>query len=450
MTLFWRWNNRVEDEEDLLEYAEPTQSPDYSEVDDSDEDHEDDFTEDEWEGRTVRHLIWEDTNHYEVLTQIYGSAWPKVLPYCIFNVILTCLIFYLKHYGGTDLTVNPSGHKYMAPLMSFLLVTRLKITFDCYMSQSKNLQALYKSCRDLVATLCLLSANDTGKRAKQWRQDVAYSSLVLLRVAIGVLEFRSSHEDPWLLPEMAQENSDEVAKYSFKDHHIESSLRDRTSLSSRQDEENTEMPSLKRRLAHVEDCERKILEEASRAVFVLAWNVRREIMKQRDGTWFRSRSAVWQHPCNEETKLLDFVAEFLTAFSGLYKTITTPMPMPLVQMNKIFLFVWLFTLPLTLCHTEMSHIIDSPVVTMIVVFMTTFGFMGLEFVSMELSDPFGNDPSDFDDLGHAQLAMEDCYICIYRLDGKAWAKALRKRLKTKEKVDMPQTSPPSLPEGFSF
>ncbi|KAL7568530.1 hypothetical protein ACA910_002645 [Epithemia clementina (nom. ined.)] len=213
------------------------------------------------------------------------------------------------------------------------------------------------------------------------------------------------------------------------------------------DEDFLEMP-MKQRLSHIADSERKVLEEASRAVYVLAWNVRREIMKQRDGTWIRSD--IWQHPCNEETKLLDFIADFLQAFHGCYKLITTPMPMPLVQMNKVILFLWLYSLPLTLCHVKLNQIADSPFVSMILVFILTFGFMGLEFVSMELSDPFGEDPSDFDDLGHGQMAMEDCYISIYRLDGKSWAKALRKRLKTKAKTETPQPSPPPDSNAFSF
>ena len=64
--------------------------------------------------------------------------------------------------------------------------------------------------------------------------------------------------------------------------------------------------------------------------------------------------------------------------------------------------------------------------------MITSGFVGLEMVSVELDDTFGNDPSDFDCLGLAQLAMEDCYIMIYRLDGKDAALRLRNRLRPDE------------------
>jgi len=51
---------------------------------------------------------------------------------------------------------------------------------------------------------------------------------------------------------------------------------------------------------------------------------------------------------------------------------------------------------------------------------------------MELDDPFGEDPNDFDDLGMAQLAFEDIYIAIYKLDGDKSAHNLRKRVANRE------------------
>ena len=461
--------------------------------DDMDHEEEDDLVDEDlfadvWEGRPVRHLFWEDANHWQVISGVYGSVWPRVLPFCLVNVLWSLAVFYLRVAAGIDLTVKPSAFKYLSALVSFLVVTRLKITFTDYMANAKLLSGLNRACQDLVANLCLLTSNDKSRRAKQWRQDVTYSVLLMLRVAIGVLDFSRTKENPWLLDELANENEEEVLKYSFKvpepeqqrpaklspiakaeclaqqsiDRYdatvadLKECQRDGTTTRMDGDEELLDMPNLKQRLAHVEDSERNVLEESSRAVFNLALNVRREILKQRDGTWFVSREDVWQHPCNEETRLLDFVGIFLANFSGLYRRITTPMPFPLVQMNKILLFLWLFSMPMCLGGAKMNQFMDQPVMICIVVFMISFGFLGIEFVryepksdwmrrccfrcsklrdfvfvffSVELADSFGNHPSDFDDLGQAQLTMEDCYISIYRQDGRNWAKALRKRVK---------------------
>lgn len=47
---------------------------------------------------------------------------------------------------------------------------------------------------------------------------------------------------------------------------------------------------------------------------------------------------------------------------------------------------------------------------------------------MELDDPFGDDPNDFDNLGMAQLVFEDIYISIYKLDGDQAAYQLRRKI----------------------
>jgi hypothetical protein len=47
---------------------------------------------------------------------------------------------------------------------------------------------------------------------------------------------------------------------------------------------------------------------------------------------------------------------------------------------------------------------------------------------MELDDPFGDDPNDFDNLGMAQIVFEDIYISIYKLDGDQAAYQLRRKI----------------------
>jgi hypothetical protein len=63
---------------------------------------------------------------------------------------------------------------------------------------------------------------------------------------------------------------------------------------------------------------------------------------------------------------------------------------------------------------------------MVLVFFITYAFVGLEFVSIELDDPYGDDPNDLDILGLAKTVFEDIYICIYDCDGEESAKGLKK------------------------
>lgn len=120
--------------------------------------------------------------------------------------------------------------------------------------------------------------------------------------------------------------------------------------------------------------ERTMQDENFRAPIVLAYNLRETILQQRNGEWLEKRMHV-----NEELKLLGFVSEYISAFHGLKKLITCPFPFPLVQMTRTFLFFWVFTLPLVLVHA-----IQQPVQVMIIMCFVTFGFVGLEYVSMEL------------------------------------------------------------------
>lgn len=41
----------------------------------------------------------------------------------------------------------------------------------------------------------------------------------------------------------------------------------------------------------------------------------------------------------------------------------------------------------------------------------------MEFVSIELDDPFGEDPNDFDDQAMAQVAIDDILLCVFKQDG---------------------------------
>ena len=119
---------------------------------------------------------------------------------------------------------------------------------------------------------------------------------------------------------------------------------------------------------------------------------------------------------SEELKLLSLVTDFCLSYHGLTKLITTPFPFPLVQESRTILFFWIFSLPAT-----MISIAAQPFSIGLIVFFLTFGFVGLEYVSIELDDPFGSDPNDFDCLGMGQRVFEDIYLTLLGIDGKDWA-----------------------------
>jgi predicted membrane chloride channel (bestrophin family) len=72
----------------------------------------------------------------------------------------------------------------------------------------------------------------------------------------------------------------------------------------------------------------------------------------------------------------------------------------------------------------------------------TYGFMSLEVEAIELDDPFGDDPNDFDNSAMAMTAFEDTYLTIRDIDGPDWVDTLRTRMFDKndtERLTMEQS-----------
>lgn len=161
---------------------------------------------------------------------------------------------------------------------------------------------------------------------------------------------------------------------------------------------------------------------------------------------------------SQENKLLGSVDGYMSGYYGMRKFLTTPFPFPLVQvrrnvcdhdffvadspihsltfhtyvrqMARTFLFFYVYTVPFTLLSDPSPGWVHC-----VEVFILTYGFMGLETVSIELDDPFGDDDNDFDNLGMAYTAFEDTYLMICDLDGAEYTDKLRAKMFCKKQVD---------------
>jgi hypothetical protein len=65
-----------------------------------------------------------------------------------------------------------------------------------------------KSFRQLVHTACIYSNTDARESAKQWRHELVYRGLILLRSSMSVIDYPSSHEGVMDIPELT--GSDEL------------------------------------------------------------------------------------------------------------------------------------------------------------------------------------------------------------------------------------------------
>merc|ERR1712127_997824 len=116
-------------------------------------------------------------------------------------------------------------------------------------------------------------------------------------------------------------------------------------------------------------------------------------------------------------------------FSTLESNTLTPFPFPITQMARTILFFWVSTLPFALCHD------DYPVLGVcVLVFVISFGFIGLELVSMEMTDPFGIDANDFDQNQIAMLVFQDIYALVALFEGDETAFEIMKKMKHFSKI----------------
>lgn len=330
------------------------------------------FLRDSLSEMKLRTVIYDSSDHVAVMTQMYGSILPKVVPYCLFNCIMAASVIYLREFKDTDLTFNHQGHTFLSVMVSFLVVSRSNITYSRFMEARSYLNDAMVACREVNQHVICFTRFNTSEEAQQWRFEISRRTVVLLRTLVNILQFPTKGQDAWKVPAITREEITVLLGSVGKSNHRAPLLLSvflRTQIAS-----------------HVHKLEPKL-------------------------------------HVNKELKLLSFVSDFITAFQGMTMLIATPFPFPLVQMTRTANFVWVFTLPFALAN----DIAKLPAL-LFLIFFITYGFLGLEFVSMELDDPFGDDANDLDVEGLAMVVCDDIYIGIHDMDGIEAADRLKKNV----------------------
>lgn len=336
----------------------------------------------------IHRVSYTAQNHIQILFQMYGSAFPQVFPFCLSNFVWTLLVVALKERQIADLTFHSSvGHSFMGLLVSFLIVSRSRISYDRFMEFRRHLATTYRSCRELAQFTTVTSYETQTPQAKEWRSEVCYRTILLLRVTMDALLWSSTERKKW-----------EEEYYQYDENC---------------DSDNVSEHFLRfRALTHGR---RSRIDETMRAPISFAHVLRLIIMQHPEYLGYKL-------PVNDYRDLLHFVTSFQDAYHGFRVLVFTPYPFPLVQMTRTFLFFWVYSLPLVLLK---EYRVWS---SLLIVLLVTFGFIGVEYVSMALDDPFGDDTNDVDEHGMALEVYEDVYLALYRTDGPGAAWNLRERV----------------------
>jgi predicted membrane chloride channel (bestrophin family) len=326
----------------------------------------------------VHYSVYDSSDHWFVLTQFkMGSVWPKVIGCCIANVVNTIFVLKMQKYCDINLSFSDRGHTFMSMMVSFLIVTRSNIAYSRYMEARKDLSDAMTACRELISHAVAFTRYEQGYDAKKWRTDLSKRTIKLLMSVVSVLKYEHTKNDAWKQPATSAEEKRALKNAVQKSNErtplvlamwVQSTIASNVEYLKKVDEEGKEIPMLH---------------------------------------------------ANKELKLYSQLSDFVKSYHGLMKLVSTPFPFPLVQMTRTFLFIWIFTLPWVLVND-----LDKFPSLIFIVFFITYAFIGLEFVAIELDDPFGDDDIDFDVEDLAFITVQDIYIFIYDTDGKKDSKSL--------------------------
>uniref|UniRef100_A0A7S0KAJ2 Bestrophin homolog n=1 Tax=Leptocylindrus aporus TaxID=1398097 RepID=A0A7S0KAJ2_9STRA len=315
-----------------------------------------------------------------IVFQLDKSVWKNVLGFCIVNVASTLLIYYLKDHDIVDLTFKDKGHSLMSVLVSFLVVSRSTIVYNRYMLAGSLLGSLFRSSEDLVQHVLAYTYEDEEEDTRAWRNELVTQVLCLLSITMKFLSHRSEGQNIW--------DNKSIRDFSSRNVQIQSSRGKRLSVT--EEEINSQAP-----------------------VFQI-YRLRKLIGDKR-----------LKIDVARKMKLFSFIDQYGNSYHQLKKQITIPFPFPLVQMARTFLFFWVFTIPFALVK-DMGSAITANAMT---IFFLTYGYIGLESVSIEMDDPFGDDENDFDHEGMKRIAFDNIfqYVSELPIHGKEDACELQKR-----------------------
>jgi predicted membrane chloride channel (bestrophin family) len=87
----------------------------------------------------------------------------------------------------------------------------------------------------------------------------------------------------------------------------------------------------------------------------------------------------------QEMRLLDTVKDFSDSYRNIRKYLVAPLPLPWVQLGRLFVLAYVFTLPFALLSADLN-LKSTQVVFLLVVI--TYGFVGCELLFVELDGTY--------------------------------------------------------------
>lgn len=306
-------------------------------------------------------VVYDAKNHWEVVTKLQGSVWKRVLPFCILNILLTVAIYFLNNLTDIDLTFNGGvGYRYVSVLVSFFTIAQLGSTYSRFWEARGHLGTMMIEANMLAARAALYTAHDDSDKADKWRIVLKKNLIAFIDTALEYI-------------------TDDKASILFNviDHGTKEPEPEKHGISKD--------ISLLSRVAAV---------KSEKNVITRAMSVDATILVAKDHV---------EGGCENAGDLRAGVKAIMGAYFNLLKFSTTPRPFVMEQMGRTLVFVWILTLPGAILYTHK----DEPYEALFLVFIVTYGFLGLTLTDVELHDPLGDDPNDLKTKNYLNLIKSD-------------------------------------------
>ena len=304
-------------------------------------------------------------NLFYILLERDENLFLKVLPYCFWNCAFLAVVAWWEVFDDTTINISATGHGLMAMLVSFLVISKVNLAYE-----------RFKHARHMVGTALL--------RLRELHQ------LVLTLSSSGDEE-QFDH-----LMDEKQENlrQQQVAAWTM-------ACTDKIVALVQATRQVPKSPEWARHLArdNVKPSDKTLIDPME-LVHDLRWHLH-----------FQSKRCRLPMVVLERLALQRKLGEYVDAYDQVLELASTPLPFLLVHMGRVFLFLWIFSMPLVLRHGPFADFVSA----LIFLFFLTYGFIGLELLSMHLAAPFGQgEEGQKNDMIHVHALCDATLSAIYR------------------------------------
>ena len=296
---------------------------------------------------------------WSVIFRLEGNIMFAVLPLCILNCLLLALVGYFRE--KYKFALDPEGHGFLTLLVSFLVISKVNLAYDRYKAVRRYAGLGSTALRELIQMAIAVTnraadnednidsdhAIEREKELRHWRLECVEKVTDILDASVCVLQDRS------------------LANHFAYNRALK-----------------TPPVTNNSKIKHgVSDSEAFVDEETFVSdPLTLIQSMRLHIYCT-PGLGFELL---------ERVHLVNKLQEYTSCYTHLLGMASTPLPFPLVQMGRAFLLIWTFSMPLVLLDGPFTDMWGA----MAFLFFLTYGFIGLELVSIKLSDPFGKSRDD--------------------------------------------------------